>query len=161
MFIKIFTTGGTIDKVYFDALSEFQIGDPQIGDVLQYANVTFDFEVVPLMRKDSLKMTDEDRDIIFKAVELDPCPQIVITHGTDTMTHTASYLRAILDKTIVFTGSLQPARFHQTDAIFNIACAVTAAQTMPPGLYIAMNGQVFDALKVRKNRTANRFEEIT
>lgn len=160
MFIKIFTTGGTIDKVYFDDLSEFKIGEPQVGGVLQFANVTFEFEVVPLMRKDSLELTDEDREMIYRAVEQDPCTHIVITHGTDTMTQTAAYLQAVPAKTIVFTGSLQPARFHQTDAIFNIACAVTAVQTMPPGLYIAMNGQVFNALKVRKNRAANRFEEI-
>ena len=160
MYIKIFTTGGTIDKVYFDAKSQFLIGDPQIGEVLRGANVTIDYDVTPLMRKDSLELTDEDRQIIHDAIAAAPCKRIVITHGTDTMTTTAAVLRDIQDKTIVLTGSMQPARFHTTDAIYNIASAMTAAQLLPPGVYIAMNGQVFEADKVRKNVEENRFEVV-
>jgi len=160
MYIKIFTTGGTIDKVYFDAKSQFLIGDPQIGEVLRGANVTIDYDVTPLMRKDSLELTDEDRQIIHDAIAAAPCKRIVITHGTDTMTTTAAVLRDIQDKTIVLTGSMQPARFHTTDAIYNIASAMTAAQLLPSGVYIAMNGQVFEADKVRKNVEENRFEVV-
>ena len=158
MHIKIFTTGGTIDKVYFDAKSQFQVGDPQIGEVLQGANVTIDYDITPLMRKDSLEMTDEDRRSIHDAIAAAGCKRIVITHGTDTMTTTARALQDIPDKTIVFTGSMQPARFRTTDAIYNIASAMTAAQLLPPGVYIAMNGQVFEADKARKNVAENRFE---
>jgi L-asparaginase len=160
MYIKIFTTGGTIDKVYFDAKSQFLIGDPQIGEVLRGANVTIDYDVTPLMRKDSLELTDEDRQIIHDAIAAAPCKRIVITHGTDTMTTTAAVLRDIQDKTIVLTGSMQPARFHTTDAIYNIASAMTAAQLLPSGVYIAMNGQVFEADKARKNVEKNRFEVV-
>lgn len=161
MDIKIFTTGGTIDKIYFDAKSQFQIGEPQIPEVLHEANVTIQCEVVPLMRKDSLEMTDDDRRVIHDAIAADPCDHIVVTHGTDTMTTTACVLQDIPDKAIVFTGSMQPARFRTTDAVYNIASALTAVQLLPPGVYIAMNGRVFEADKVRKNVEAHRFETLT
>ena len=160
MKIKIFTTGGTIDKIYFDAKSQFQIGAPQISEVLHEANVTTQCTVIPLMRKDSLELTDEDRQIIHDAIVGDPCRHIVVTHGTDTMTTTARALQDVSDKTIVFTGSMQPARFRTTDAVYNIASAMTAAQLLPPGVYITMNGRVFEADKVRKNVDAHRFESL-
>ena len=160
MKIKFITTGGTIDKVYFDQKSEFQIGDPQVMGVLQEANVSFVYEVVTVLRKDSLDMTDEDRRLIYETVESDPCQHIVVTHGTDTMIHTARMLKPVSGKTIVLTGAMQPAKFRFTDAIFNIACAVTAVQTLPPGVYIAMNGQIFDPEKSRKNVAKNRFETL-
>ncbi len=84
--------------------------------------------------------------------------RIIITHGTDTMTTTAEFLADIEEKVIVFTGSMEPARLRYTDAIFNVGCAVTAVQCLPPGVYITMNGQIFNALKVRKNRASRRFE---
>lgn len=160
MNIKIFTTGGTIDKIYFDAKSQFQIGEPQIGEVLLEANVTIQCDVVPLMRKDSLDLTDEDRRLIHDAIAADPCAHVVVTHGTDTMTVTAQAVRDIPDKTIVFTGSMQPARFRTTDAVFNIASALTAVQLLSPGVYIAMNGRIFEADKVWKNVEAHRFEAV-
>lgn len=159
MQIKIITTGGTIDKIYFDAKSTFQVGDPQVIEVLREANVTVSYEVLPLMRKDSLEMTDADRALIHDTIAAENCPHIVVTHGTDTMALTAQALVDIPDKTIVFTGAMQPAKFRMTDAVFNIASAITAAQTLPPGVYIAMNGQIFEAGKVRKNVAENRFEE--
>lgn len=160
MNIHIFTTGGTIDKIYFDAKSEFQIGEPQVAEMLNGVNVTVDFEVTALMREDSLDLTDEDRALIYEAVNTAVSPRIIITHGTDTMTQTADILRPIAGKTIVLTGALQPARFRKSDAIFNIASAFTAVQILPPGVYVAMSGRVFEAGHVRKNVAANRFEPL-
>lgn len=160
MKIKFLTTGGTIDKVYFDAKSEFQVGSPQVLEVLQDANVTFESEVESLLRKDSLEMNDADRELIRQRVEAEPIPRIVITHGTDTMIQTARALGGIPGKTIVLTGSMQPARFRTTDAVFNIGLAIGCVQSLPAGVYIAMNGQVFAPHQVRKNRDRNCFEPI-
>ncbi len=160
MQLEIFTTGGTIDKVYFDAKSKFEVGEPQILEVLREANLSIDYLVTPLMRKDSLELTDEDREQVRKAVETSPATRIVITHGTDTMTDTARTLAGIVGKTIVLTGAMQPARFRFTDAVFNIASAMMAAQTLAEGVYITMNGQVFDPATTRKNVEMNRFEAI-
>ncbi|HKV96809.1 MAG TPA: asparaginase domain-containing protein [Gammaproteobacteria bacterium] len=157
--LRIFTTGGTIDKIYFDAQSEYEVGEPQIGEILREMNVLLRFEITPLMRKDSLDMNDADRARIRSAVATAGEQRIVITHGTDTMTQTAAALAGIPDKTIVLTGALNPARFRSSDAMFNIGGALAAAQIAPPGVYIYMNGRVFDARKVRKNRDRNRFED--
>lgn len=159
MFLKIFTTGGTIDKVYFDALSEFQIGDPMVGQILSDAGVSFDYEIESLMKKDSLEITDADRELIRTKVMASDAQHILITHGTDTMAQTASVLSDLADKTIVLTGAMQPARFRDTDAIFNVGFAAASVQTLPAGVYLAMNGQVFEAGKVQKNRDAQRFEK--
>lgn len=160
MQITFITTGGTIDKIYFDQLSAFQVGDPQIGEVLSEANVTFTYEIRPLLRKDSLELTDDDRRLIHDAVQQTPTRHVVITHGTDTMALTAACLQDILDKVIVLTGAMQPVRFRLTDAVFNIASAVIAVQLLPDGVYIAMNGQVFPAGHVRKNAARRQFEMI-
>ena len=160
MQLEIFTTGGTIDKVYFDAKSKFEVGEPQILEVLREANLSIDYQVTPLMRKDSLELTDQDRELMRKAVEDSTSTRIVITHGTDTMTDTARTLSAIAGKTIVLTGAMQPARFRFTDAVFNIASAMMAAQTLAEGVYITMNGQIFDPVTTRKNVEMNRFEAI-
>ncbi len=158
MKITFITTGGTIDKIYFDQTSEFQIGDPQIGEVLKEANVTFEYVIQPLMRKDSLQLTDADRQLIFEAVAAATTRHVVITHGTDTMALTAETLRPIPDKVVVLTGAMQPVRFRLTDAVFNIASAVIAVQLLPDGVYIAMNGHIFEAGHVRKNAARRQFE---
>jgi L-asparaginase len=158
--IEIFTTGGTIDKIYFDAKSDYEIGDPQIAELLRDANLTVDYKVTSLLRKDSLELTDEDRKKVREAVENSAAEHIVITHGTDTMITTGRFLQGIEGKTIVLTGAMQPARFRFTDAIYNVASAITAAQTLPAGVYVAMNGQIFDPLHARKNVGLNRFEII-
>jgi L-asparaginase len=160
MFIRFITTGGTIDKVYFDALSQFEIGDSQIKHILSDGLAEFDYEVVPLLQKDSLDMKDEDRRKLHDLIAADDAERFVITHGTDTMPETAEVLADLEDKTIVLTGSLSPARFKSTDAIFNVGMAVGAVQVAAPGVYIAMNGQVFSAGKVRKNRAENKFEKV-
>jgi L-asparaginase len=158
--LHIFTTGGTIDKIYFDAKSEYEVGEPQIGEILREMGVTFPFEITSLMRKDSLDMTSADREQIRDAVLKCPDKHILITHGTDSMTDTARALVNIPDKTIVLTGALNPARFRGSDAMFNIGGAVAAVQSLAPGVHIFMNGRVFNAQKVRKNREKNRFEDL-
>ena len=158
--ILVVTTGGTIDKVYFDAQSEFEVGRSMVGDLLREAHVHVPFETLEVVRKDSLELTDEDRDAIRRAIAAAPNTRIVVTHGTDTMTKTARVLNSIRDKTIVLTGALSPARFANTDAAFNVGMAFGAVQTLAAGVYIAMNGQVFDAAKVRKDRATNRFVGI-
>jgi L-asparaginase len=159
MKIKIYTTGGTIDKVYFDQKSEYQVGDPQAKGVLERANVVLDYEIESIIKKDSLDFTDKDRELIKKKVESTSLERIVITHGTDAMIDTAKVLKNISDKTIVMTGSMYPAQFRDSDAVFNIGCAVTAAQILVPGVYIVMNGRIFKPDNVRKNVELNRFEE--
>jgi L-asparaginase len=158
MFIRFITTGGTIDKVYFDALSQFEIGDSQVKHILSDGLADFDYEVVPLLQKDSLDMTDEDRSKLHDLIAADDAERYVITHGTDTMPETAEVLADFEGKTIVLTGSLSPARFKSSDAIFNVGMAVATAQVASPGVYIAMSGQVFRAGEVRKNRAENKFE---
>jgi len=158
--LEIFTTGGTIDKLYFDAKSSFQVGEPQILEVLREANITLEVRVTPLLRKDSLEMNDADRQLIRQAVAATEAEHIVITHGTDTMIGTGRTLQGIPGKTIVLTGAMQPARFRNSDAVFNIASAITAAQTLPAGVYIAMNGRIFDPQTSRKNVDLNRFEQL-
>lgn len=156
--IRILTTGGTIDKLYFDANSDYEIGAPTVGELLREAQVTLPYTVEAVMRKDSLELTDADRATIRARVEAATEARIVITHGTDTMAATASALAGIPGKTIVLTGSLQPARFRNSDAEFNVGMAVAAVQSCPPGVWIVMNGTVFDGTRVRKNLDANRFE---
>jgi L-asparaginase len=158
--VKFFTAGGTIDKIYFDAKSEFEVGSPQVVEILKEAHVTLDHEIESVLSKDSLDMTDEDRRLIRERIAADPCPRIVVTHGTDTMVQTALALHDIPGKTIVLTGSMQPARFKVTDAAFNIGTALGAAQSLPPGVYIAMNGRIFDPARTRKNVRENCFEAV-
>lgn len=159
MRIKFFTTGGTIDKVYFDAKSEFEVGPPQVLEVLREAHVTFEYEIESILRKDSLDMTQADRDLIRQRVQDDPYSKVVITHGTDTMVQTARALMGIPGKSIVLTGSMQPARFRVSDAVFNIGTAIGAVQSLPAGVYIVMNGRVLDPTHARKNLKNNCFEE--
>jgi L-asparaginase len=160
MKIKFYATGGTIDKVYFDAKSEYQVGAPQVEEILKDSNVAFDYEVESILQKDSLEMTDEDRRKIREIIEKESCDKIIITHGTDTMVETAKALMGIPNKTIVFTGAMEPARSRYTDATFNVGCAIGAVQTLPTGVYIAMNGCIYEADKVTKNYEAKRFESI-
>ena len=158
--LLIVTTGGTIDKIYFDDKSDYQVGDPQIGRILEELGVTFRFQVIPIIRKDSLHITQEDRELIRATIAAQEAKHVLLTHGTDSMVETAKVLSAIADKTIVLTGALNPARFRGSDAEFNIGTAIGAVQSLPPGVYIAMNGRIWDPMKVRKNVSANRFEAL-
>jgi len=155
--IAVLTTGGTIDKLYFDALSEYQIGESVVGRITTIARVALDVRVEELMRKDSLELTDADRATIRAAVERAPESRIVITHGTDTMTDTAAALAGIAGKTVVLIGALAPARFAESDAPFNLGMGFATAQVAVPGVWIAMNGTVFAAGHVRKDRGLGKF----
>jgi L-asparaginase len=155
--IVIVTTGGTIDKAYFDALSTYQIGEPVVKKLLEGANVTHPYRIVELLRKDSLELTDQDRERLKATVAGLDEQRIVITHGTDTMTDSARVLASIPQKTIVLTGALSPARFAESDATFNIGMAFAAVQTLSPGVYVAMNGRVFRGDEVKKDREQRRF----
>ena len=158
--IAVVTTGGTIDKLYFDSLSEYQVGESVVRQLLAIANVKYPFDIVEALRKDSLEMTDADRETLYQCVSGLQNRRIVITHGTDTMTATAARLASIQGRTIVLTGALTPARFSESDAPFNLGMAFAAAQTAPPGIFIVMNGEVFPAGTVRKDRQAGRFVKI-
>jgi L-asparaginase len=160
MQIAIFTTGGTIDKVYFDAKGGYEVGAPMVRQILEQGRVTSQIPITELLRKDSLEMTAADRTAVRDAVAGSEATRIIVTHGTDTMVATALELRGIPGKTIVLTGALQPARFADSDAAFNLGLAVGAVQVLPPGVYISANGQVFPADSVRKNAALNRFESI-
>jgi L-asparaginase len=158
--LLVVTTGGTIDKVYFDDKSDYQVGEPQIGRILQELGVGFRFSVVPILRKDSLYIDAADRELLRATIAAHDARHVLVTHGTDSMVETARVLASIPGKTIVLTGALNPARFRGSDAEFNIGTAVGAVQSLPPGIYIAMNGRIWDPAKVRKNVAANRFEAL-
>ena len=158
--LLIVTTGGTIDKVYFDDKSDYQVGDPQIGRILEELGVAFRFSVIPILRKDSLHIDAADRELLRATIEAQDAQHVLVTHGTDTMVETARVLSRIQGKTIVITGALNPARFRGSDAEFNVGTAVGAVQSLPPGVYIAMNGRIWDPTRVRKNAGANRFEAL-
>jgi L-asparaginase len=164
MHVQIFTTGGTIDKVYFDARSEYEVGEPQIAEILQAAGVAFTYDTEVLMQKDSLDLTDADRAFIAGRVARAAAERVILTHGTDTMVETARAVAEALGsepaKTVVLVGSLTPARFKATDAEFNVGFAAAAVQALPPGVYVTMNGCVFRPEAVRKNRERNRFEPL-
>lgn len=158
--IKIYAVGGTIDKIYFDGKGQYQIGDPEIGQILTEGNVRISYEIDGICHKDSLDMTDEDRMAILNEVRRVDHTQILITHGTDTMIDTGRVLQSVPDKTIVLTGSMQPAKFKGSDATFNVGFAIAAVQILPAGVYIAMNGQIFNPDRAKKNIAQNCFETI-
>lgn len=158
MQIAFFTTGGTIDKLYFDSSSRFEVGEPVAPEILKKGRLNDFPKFTELLRKDSLELTDSDRTLIRAAVERCHATRVIITHGTDTMVKTARRLSDIPGKTIVLTGALQPARFTDSDASFNLGLAIAAVQLLSHGVYIAMSGQLFPAQGVRKNRERNRFE---
>lgn len=158
--IRVIATGGTIDKVYHDALDDYAVGEPQVVPVFTAAGVGFDYVVESLLRKDSLELTDADRALIRERVLAAREQRILVTHGTDTMVRTALALGDVGGRVVVFTGALQPARMRSSDADFNLGLAVGAVQLAAPGVYVAMSGSVFPAHAVRKNRAARRFEAL-
>ena len=158
--VHIFCAGGTIDKIYFDAKSDYQIGEPAVIKMLEEMPVHFDYQVTSLLKKDSLEMDGADRELIVQAVKACEQELIIITHGTDTMPETARALAGVTDKTIVLTGAMAPAIFRDTDALFNVGCALAAVQSAEQGIYIAMNGELFDGLNVCKDVANERFVAI-
>lgn len=160
MQIKIFTTGGTIDKTYFDKSSHYEVGEPQVGGILDKSNVVFDYTVHSLFKKDSLDIDAADRQLIRDAIVADPATHVIVTHGTDSMVETAKVLEGIADKTIVLTGSMSPAPFRDSDAVFNVGGSVIAVQLLPAGVYIVINGKVFDPRHAKKNVAMKRYELV-
>jgi len=162
--IHIITVGGTIDKVYAPAgaahgNSDYDVAAPAVIDILARVNPRLEVEVTPLLSKDSLDMRDLDRETLVTAVKASSAQQIVITHGTDTMIKTGQALTAITGKTLVLTGAMRPALFRDSDADFNLGAAVTAAQIMPEGVYLCMNGRIFDIDSVSKNHLKQQFQD--
>ncbi|MEO1526238.1 MAG: asparaginase domain-containing protein [Planctomycetota bacterium] len=158
--IKVLTVGGTIDKVYFDALSDYQVGVPGIVEILEDLPLEIEYEVESLMRKDSLEMTDEDRRSVAERVENSDADKILITHGTDTMIETAKQLPTRENRCVVLTGALAPAKFKTSDAEFNVGMAIGVLSSLQSGVHLVMNGRVFDPFRCRKNRDQSRFEEL-
>jgi len=158
--IHFLCAGGTIDKIYFDAKSDYQIGEPAVEQMLNEMPVHFDYLISSILRKDSLEMDDGDRQTVLEAVTNCEQKRIIITHGTDTMPNTARALAGVTGKTIVLTGAMAPAIFRDTDALFNLGCAIAAVQTLGEGVYIAMNGEIFDGLNVRKDLENERFVRL-
>ncbi|MFZ2997314.1 asparaginase domain-containing protein [Sphingobium sp.] len=155
--ILILTTGGTIDKIYFDALSDYQVGETVMAKLLDVARVKRPFRIEEVARKDSLELDDADRALIYARVAAAPENHVIITHGTDTMTDTAKLLADIPGKTVVLVGALSPARFGESDASFNLGMAFATAQVAAPGIYITMSGSVFPAAQVVKDRAKGAF----
>jgi L-asparaginase len=158
--IRIFVTGGTFDKAYNELTGELFFKDSHLPEMLKLGRCNLDVEVRTLMMIDSLHMTDDDRQIILQHCRNAPESRIAITHGTDTMVETAGVLaRGVGDKTIVLTGAMIPYKFGSSDGLFNLGSALAFAQTLPPGVYVAMNGRCFAWNRVRKNRKTGMFEE--
>jgi L-asparaginase len=158
--IQIFTTGGSIDKCYSTADSDFIVGDPVIKDWLKHSGFSPGHNIKSLSRKDSLELDNSDLELIHNSIIETPSRKIVVTHGTDTMVQTANFLRTIPGKTIVLTGSMQPAAFIKSDAFLNLGFALAAVQLLSPGIYIAMNGRVFLPDKVYKDPEQNIFVDL-
>lgn len=161
MATKLLLTGGTIDKNYSEFNGEFNFIETHMPELLALGRNRADMTTQQLMMKDSLDMTDEDREIIVKACQNANAKNIVITHGTDTMVETAIKIaEEKIDKTIVLVGAMVPYVFKHSDASFNIGFALAAAQLKSTGVYIAMNGTLFDYDKVVKNKELAEFESI-
>jgi L-asparaginase len=158
MKIKIYTTGGSIDKAYSTQESRFVVAEPQIASILDEGNLTIDWDVHSICKMDSLELTDSDREAVVEQVRRDAHRHIIVTHGTDTMIETARALCSVSGKVIVLTGAMQPAAFRRSDAAFNVGGAIIAVQTLPEGVYLVMNGQVFDPESASKNLALGRFE---
>ncbi|MBP8114630.1 MAG: asparaginase [Chitinophagaceae bacterium] len=161
MTVRIFITGGTFDKEYNEITGQLYFNDTHLHDLLDMGRNKVPVEIRTLMMVDSLEMTDHDRDLI--AHQCNQCEEdkIVITHGTDTMSDTAKMLaQKVKDKTIILTGAMIPIKFGSSDGLFNLGSALAFAQTLPAGVYVAMNGRYFTWDNVRKNKQTGMFEEV-
>ncbi|MBS1747205.1 MAG: asparaginase [Bacteroidetes bacterium] len=161
MSIRIFITGGTFDKEYNELNGELFFKDSHLPEMLKLGRCKIDVDIRTLMMIDSLTMTEEDRELIRHQCETADADKIIITHGTDTMTDTAKVLaESILNKTIVLTGAMIPYKFGSSDGLFNLGSAIAFVQTLPKGVYVAMNGRYFNWDNVRKNRQTGEFIEL-
>ncbi|HPH88736.1 MAG TPA: asparaginase domain-containing protein [Chitinophagales bacterium] len=161
MQIRLFITGGTFDKEYNELNGKLYFEDTHVPEMLDLGRCKLDVNIRTLMMIDSLEMSDEDRDIIAHNCVQCEEEKIVITHGTDTMVETAKILaEKITDKTIVLTGAMIPYKFGSSDGLFNLGAALAYVQTLPTGIYIAMNGKYFNWNNVRKNKELGLFEAL-
>jgi L-asparaginase len=161
MAIRVFITGGTFDKEYNELNGQLYFKDTHLSDLLEMGRNKVPVEIRTLMMVDSLEMTDDDRDlIVHQCINCDE-NQIVITHGTDTMAETAKILaKKVTQKTIILTGAMIPIKFGSSDGLFNLGSALAFAQSLPVGVYVAMNGRFFNANNVQKNKQTGVFEEV-
>ena len=161
MAVRIFITGGTFDKEYNEITGQLYFKDTHMHDLLELGRNKVPVEIRTLMMVDSLEMTDEDRELIAHQCNHSEEDRIIITHGTDTMSETAHYLaQKVKNKTIVLTGAMIPIKFGSSDGLFNLGSALAFAQTLPVGVYVAMNGRYFNSDNVRKNKQTGMFEEV-
>ena len=160
MKIRLFSTGGTIAKRYDEISGDLVFDDEHIEKILSQGRSMLPIEITQLMLKDSLELDSGDRDIITDACLKSSQSKVLITHGTDTMIKTAKMLSTISDKTIVFTGAMIPYAFKNSDAVFNLAFSIASVQTLPYGVYICMNGQIFTWDNVQKNKEEGIFEKL-
>ncbi|WP_028588608.1 asparaginase domain-containing protein [Desulfocurvus vexinensis] len=159
--IRILVTGGTLDKEYNQLNGELVFTKTHLADILVQAKCRADVAIETVMLKDSLFMQDQDRELILSRVLAAPEDKVVITHGTDTMPETARIIGAAgTGRTVVLVGAMVPYSFVHSDALFNLGCAFSAVQLLPPGVYITMNGKVFTWDNVRKNRERGEFEPL-
>jgi len=158
--IRVIVTGGTFDKEYDELSGRLFFRDTHLPEMLRRGRCRLDVAVEALMMIDSLEMTDADRQVVLESCRSCPEERIVITHGTDTMADTARALHgAAIGKTIVLTGAMIPYAFGSSDGLFNLGSALSFAQVLPPGVYVAMNGRFFPGDRVRKDRSTGIFEE--
>ncbi len=158
--IRILITGGTFDKEYDELTGQLYFQDSHLHEMLTLGRCNLKLEIRTLMMVDSLEMSDADRELIVEQCRAAPETRIVVTHGTDTMENTARLLEgAVIGKTVVLTGAMIPYKFGSSDGLFNLGSALAFAQTLPAGVYVAMNGRCFPAAHVRKNRATGMFEE--
>jgi L-asparaginase len=162
MAIRIFITGGTFDKEYNEITGQLYFNNTHMHELLEMGRSKVPVEIRTLMMIDSLEMTDEDRDLIAHQCIQCEEERIVITHGTDTMADTAKMLAGkVSNKTIILTGAMIPIKFGSSDGLFNLGSALAFAQTLSPGVYVAMNGRYFNWDNVRKNKETGMFEELS
>jgi L-asparaginase len=160
--VRILITGGTIDKEYDPLRGELTFSRSHLSNMLNQVRCKVGFSLEEIMLKDSLEMRGEDREEILKRCTHCSENKVVVTHGTDTMVETAQFLgKNLRSKTVVLVGAMIPYAFGASDALFNLGCAFSAVQTLPPGVYITMNGKIFFWNNVRKNKKSGEFEEIT
>lgn len=161
MKVTFIQTGGTIDKDYPIRVGSyaFEINDPAVQRILKIARPNFTYKVFSILRKDSLEITDSERDLIYQTCKKEKSHRIVVTHGTDTMIDTAKTLSRINDKVIVLTGSHLPEKFRDSDAMFNVGTAIGALNLLTNGVYIAMNGRIYSWDKCKKDSLSVRFIE--
>lgn len=161
MSIRIFVTGGTFDKEYNELTGDLFFKDTHLQEMLRLGRCKLKLDITTLMMIDSLEMNDERRDLIANACILSQEKKILITHGTDTMAITAANLsEKVRGKTIVLTGAMVPYKFGSSDGLFNLGSAMAFVQSLPPGVYVAMNGKIFDGNNVKKNKETGEFEII-